>query len=264
MMSKTKSVTWRGLKALYVLPLVAAGLVCNAQTATDYKVSQNTDSFPFPEPTAVNLSVTQAGGQVEYAVNGEKTSLDALGGKILEASKEIDLPFVNIIGDPAVKSGIIQAVKDELRKINFRRVQYVCEPDVTVPRKLEPMEGKPDLSDLPEILSSGDIQVRLNGNDRLLYIRDQRDTQAILQEDLFALARQDVEKNPAVSFCFVIDDNSTYGAYSSAIQSLYRAFTTVREDMAMQTYGKSFDELDEAPQDELREKCTVKIIEISK
>ena len=266
MMSKTKSVTWRGLKALYVLPLVAAGIVCNAQTTTDYKVSEKTNSFPFPEPTAVNLSVTQAGGQVEYAVNGEKTSLDAIGGKILEASKEIDLPFVNIIGDPTVKSGTIQAVKDELRKINFRRVQYVCEPDVTVPRKLEPLEGKPDLSDLPEVLRSGDIQVRLNENDKLLYIRNQgkMDAQAILQEDLFTMARQDVEKNPAISFCFVIDDNSSYGAYSSAIQSLYRAFTTVREDMAMQAYGKSFDELDEAPQDELREKCTVKIIEISK
>ena len=34
--------------------------------------------------------------------------------------------------------------------------------------------------------------------------------------------------------------------------------------MAMQTYGKTFDDLEEANQDELRQKCTVKIIEISK
>ena len=34
--------------------------------------------------------------------------------------------------------------------------------------------------------------------------------------------------------------------------------------MAVKTYGKPFDELDEAQQDELRDKCYVKITEISK
>jgi hypothetical protein len=34
--------------------------------------------------------------------------------------------------------------------------------------------------------------------------------------------------------------------------------------MAMQTYGKKFDDLEEAQQDELRGKCYVRITEISK
>ena len=266
MMSKTKSMTWRGLRALYVLPLVAAGLVCNAQTVTDYKVSENSETFSFPKPTEVNLFVTLAGEQVEYAVNGEKTSLEEIGGKILEASRSIDFPYVNIIGDPMVKSGAIQKVKDELRKINFRRIQYVCKPNVTVQRKLEPLETKPNLSDFPDVIASGDIQVRLNGNDKLLYVRDSRkmDAHPIQQEDLFAMARQDIEKNHGISFCFIIDDNSTYGAYSSSIQSVYQAFISVREDMAVRTYGKSFSDLEEARQDELRQECSVRIIEISK
>ena len=267
MMSKTKSVTWRGLKALYVLPLVAAGLVCNAQTVTDYKVSENSETITFPEPTEVSLHVTLAGGQVEYAVNGEKTSLDAIGGKISEAIRDEYFPYVSIIGDPMVKSGIIQEVKDELRKIDFLLIQYVCKPDVTVQRKLEPIEAKPTLADLPKVFENGDVQIRLNADDRLLYLKDNDEqifAQDIQQKDLFAQAKQDIEKNPAIWFIFVIDDNSSYGAYSSAIQSVYQAFTTVRDNMAKQTFGKSFDELEEASQDELRQKCRVNIIEISK
>ena len=265
MMSKTKSMTCRGLKALYVLPLVAVGLVCNAQTVTDYKVSDNSATNLYPVvPTEVALLVTQAGQRVEYAVNGEKVSLDAIGGKVLEASADIDFPFVSIIGDPMVKSGIIQAVKDELRKINFRRIQYVCKPDVSVQRKLEPMEAKPELSDLQEVLRSGDVQIRLDESDRLTYVKGNGDENVVSQKDLYDLAKKDVEKNPGISFCFIIDDNSSYGAYSSSIQSVYNAFTSVREDLALQTYGKPFDELEEEQQDELRQKCSVKIIEISK
>ena len=266
MMSKTKSVTWRGLRALYVLPLVAAGLVCNAKTVTDYKVSENSQTITYPKPTAVNLSVTLKGEKVEYAVNGEKTSLDAIGVKVLKAISTVELPFVNIIADPKVKYEIIQGVKDELRKINFLRIQYVCDPNVTVQRRLEPLEAKPTLSDLPEILSKGDVQVRLNGDNKLLYVRNlgNMDAQAIRQEDLFAMAKQDIEKNHDISFCFIVDDKSSYGPYSSAIQSVYQAFTSVRQDMAVQTYGKSFDDLDEDRQYELIQKCTVKIIEISK
>ena len=265
MMSKTKSMTWRGLRALYVLPLVAVGLVCNAQTVTDYKVSENSATNLYPVvPTEVALLVTQAGQQVEYSVNGEKVSLDAIGEKVLEACAEIDFPFVSIVGDPIVKSGIIQSVKDELRKISFRRIQYVCKPDVSVQRKLEPMEAKPELSDLPEVFRSGDVQLRLDENDRLTYAKGNGNENVVSQKDLYDLAKKDVEKNPGISFCFIIDNNSSYGAFSSCIQSVYNAFISVREDLAMKTYGKSFGELGDEQQYELLQKCSVRIIEIGK
>jgi hypothetical protein len=171
---------------------------------------------------------------------------------------------VSIIGDPALKSGVIQQVKDELRKVNFLRIQYVSEPNVSVQRKLERTEAKKTLPDLPDIIRDDDVQIRLNDSDKLLYMRGVKDAQAVNQEDLFALAKEDVEKNPGIAFFFVIDNNSTYGPYSSAVQSVYNAFITVREDMAVKTYGKPFDELEEAQQDELRDKCYVKITEISK
>ena len=267
MMSKQKSVTARGLRALYVLPLIAAALACNSRSVTNYEVSGDSQTksgeMTVPSMDEVNLFVTQAGNHVEYSVNGEKVSLDAIGEKVLEAQGE-GFAYVSIIGDPTLKSGVIQQVKDELRKVNFLRIQYVCEPSVSVPRKLERTEAKKTLSDLPEMAGDGDVQIRLNDSDRLLYMRGVKDARAINQEDLFALAKEDVEKNPGIKFFFVIDDNSSFGPYSSAVQSVYNAFITVREDMAVKTYGKPFDELEEAQQDELRDKCYVKITEISK
>lgn len=213
----------------------------------------------------VNLLVTQAGDHVEYAVDGEKVSLDAIGRKVLAAQGE-EFAYVNIIGDPTVKSGVIQQVKDELRKINLLRVYYVCKPEVSFQRKLEPSGAKPTLSNLEEMPESEFVQVRLNEHDKLLYIRNpgKRELLVVNQEDLFALAKGDVEKNHGIRFFFIIDDNSSYGAYSAAVQSVYQAFTSVREDMSLQTYGKAFNDLEEAQQDALREQCSVKISEISK
>ena len=269
MMSKQKSATARGLRALYVLPLIAAALACNSRTVTDCKVSENSQTkggdMTFPSLSEVNLFVTQAGDHFEYAVDGEKVSLDAIGEKVLEAQGE-GFAYVSIIGDPGLNSGTIQQVKDELRKVSFLRVQYVCEPNVSVQRKLERTEAKIELADLPEVSEVDDIQVRLNENDKLLYIRGRgmKDSHVINQEDLFALAKGDVEKNHGIRFFFIIDDNSSYGAYSTAVQSVYQAFTSVREDLSMQTYGKPFDDLEEAQQDAMREQCSVKITEIRK
>ena len=269
MMSKQKSVTARGLRALYVLPLIAAALACNSRSVTDYKVSENSETrgseVTVPSLTELYLTVTQAGDHVEYAVNGEIVSLGAIGEKVLEAQGE-GFAYVSIIGDPSLDSGTIQQVKDELRKVNFLRVQYVCEPNVSVQRKLERKESRTTLSDLQDVSRDGDVQIRLNDADKLLYIRGRgmKDLQVVKQEDLFALAKGDVEKNHGIRFFFIIDDKSSYGAYSAAVQSVYNAFITVREDLAMQTYGKKFDDLEEAQQDALREKCSVKITEISK
>ncbi len=275
MMSKQKSMALRGLRALYVLPLVAAALACNSQTVTDYKASENSLTKGNGDPlsslsslmTEVNLRVTQAGENVEYYVDGEKVSFEAVGNKVLEAQGD-GFAYVNIVGDPQVKSGKIQEVKNELRKVDLRRVLYVCGTDVAVQRKLEPYGAVKELSDFSEESMDGDVQIRLNKDDKLLYIKvvkvGKSGVSAISQKDLFAMAKKDVEQNNGISFYLIVDDDSSYGAYSSAVQSVYDAFVTVREDLAMQSYGKAFSDLEEDQQDELRQRCTVKIIEINK
>ena len=258
MMSKQKSTALRGLRVLYVVPLLAAALACNSQTSTDYKVSENSENPYVPQQVAINLRVAQEGKEIAYYVNEEKVGLDAIGQKVIEAqNEEMTFYYVNIIGSPEVQTGVIQDVKNELRKIGFLRVQYKCEPNVEVQRKLEPSE--------PSTFSSknGDVYINLNSLDKFMYSKRGEGTgsKVISQNDLFGLAKRDIEENNAISFFLIADNGSSFGAYSSAVQSVYNAFKSVQEDLARQKYGKSFNELDEDKQDELRQQCAVKIFE---
>ncbi|MBR3011956.1 MAG: M56 family metallopeptidase [Bacteroidales bacterium] len=272
MMSKQKSVTLRGLRALYVVPLVAAGLACNSQTVTDYKVSEDSSETKaagqeFPGPRAINLQVVMEGEDVRFYLNGNPVSLDEVGKKVNDVRGEDNYFYVNIIGDPEVQIGYLQDLKEELRKIDALKIMYSCKkPEVKVERKLEPIGAAKSVLEFMERSSEGDVQIRLNSLDKLLYLRTggKKDINVINQEDLFDLAKNDIEKNNGISFFFIADRGSSYGAYSVAVQSVYDAFRSVREDLAMQEYGKTFDELEEEQQDELREKCSVRIYESSK
>ena len=262
----------RGLRALYVIPLVAAGLACNSQTVTDYKVSENSPETKavgqnYPVPTEIRLQIVQEGEDVNFYVDDEKVSLDAIGEKVIEARGDADFAYVSILGDPNVNLGIVQDVKEELRGVGQLRIMYSCKkPEVKVERKLEPTGATKSILEFMEGSSEGDVQVRLNSQDKLLYLRTggEKDINVIYQEDLYDLAKKDIEKNNGISFFFIADRGSSYGAYSVAVQSVYDAFRSVREDLAMQEYGKTFDELEEEQQDELREKCSVRIYETGK
>ena len=265
MMSKRKSVTLRGLRALYVVPLIAVGLACNSQTVTDYKVSEDSSETKaveqdFPGPREIRLQVIPEGEVVLFYLNGEQVSIDEIGKKVNDLRGEDNYFYVNIIGDPDVAVGCIQDVKDELRKVNALKIMYSCKkPEVEVQRRLEP-----SVSELMKGSNEGDVQVSINSNDKLLYLRlgKKQDINVIYQEDLFALAKNDIEKNNDISYFFIADRGSSYGAYSSAVQSVYDAFKSVREDLAIQTYGKAFDDLEDDQQQELIDKCRVKITEV--
>ena len=155
---------------------------------------------------------------------------------------------------------VSEQVKDELRKVNALKVQYTCFPkNVQVQRRLEP-SGAVSNSLSAYSKADGDIHIQLSANDKLLY--GGNNGKAIDPDDLFALAKQDVEKNNGVSFYLIVDDGSSYGAYSSAVQTLYYAFKSVREDLAMKTYGKPYDLLKMDQQDELMAKCRANIFEV--
>ena len=213
----------------------------------------------YPMPTEVNLLVVQEGESVKYFVNGEDVSLDAIGKKVSDARGDDGFTYVNIIGSPEVKSGVIQDVKNELRKVNQLKIQYVCKPDVMVQRRMQPAGTEENLTTFVKASKDGDIMIRINSADKILYGRE-----PIYTEDLFARAKKDIENNHDIHFFFVIDGNSSYGAYSSAVKDVYDAFKAVREDMALAQYGKPFNQLDDDQQEQLIQKCRVKISEATK
>ena len=257
MMSKTKSSAVRGLRVLYVLPLVGLCLASNAQTVVDYKGSNNPQTNYYASPKEIVLVVVQKGDHVDYWVKDEEVSRENLGQKVLEVRGDDAFAYVSIVAEPDVKTEKIQDVKDELRKVGVLKVQYTCFPNVKVQRRLNPSGTGNTVKEFMETAKEGDIQIRINSLGKLLYI-DGNYT-AIRQEDLFARAKKDIEKNNGISFYFVVDGQSPYEAYSDALQSVYYAFKSVREDLAMKTYGKPYDLLGGDQQDELMQKCRANI-----
>ena len=257
MMSKTKSSAVRGLRVLYVLPLVGLCLASNAQTVVDYKGSNNPQTNYYASPKEIVLVVVQKGDHVDYWVKDEEVSRENLGQKVLEVRGDDAFAYVSIVAEPDVKTEKIQDVKDELRKVGVLKVQYTCFPNVKVQRRLNPSGTGNTVKEFMETAKEGDIQIRINSLGKLLYI-DGNYT-AIRQEDLFARAKKDIEKNNGISFYFVVDGQSPYEAYSDALQSVYYGFKSVREDLAMKTYGKPYDLLGGDQQDELMQKCRANI-----
>ena len=257
MMSKSKSSAVRGLRVLYVLPLVGLCLVSNAQTVIDYKGSNNPQTNYYASPTEIVLVVVQQGDQVNYLVKDEEVSLENLGQKVLEVRGNDASAYVSIVAESDVKTARIQEVKDELCKVGVLKVQFTCFPNVKVQRRLNPSGSGKSAKEFMETAQMGDIQIRINSLGKLLYIDGNYTT--VSQEDLFARAKKNIEENNGISFYFVVDGYSPYGAYSAALQSVYYAYKSVREDLAMKTYGKPYDLLGDEQQDKLLQKCRANI-----
>ena len=257
MMSKSKSSAVRGLRALYVLPLVGICLASNAQTVIDYKGSKNPQTNYYASPTEIVLVIIQEGDRTDYLVQGEEVSREKLGQKVLEARGDDAAAYVSIVGEPDMKTKCIHEVREELRKVGALKVQYTCFPNVKVQRRLNPSGSGNTVQEFLQTAQAGDRQIWINSLGKLLYA-DGNYT-SVSQDDLFARAKKDIEKNNGISFYFVVDGYSPYGAYSAALQSVYYAYKSVREDLAMETYGKPYDLLGDDQQDELMQKCRAKI-----
>ena len=257
MMSKSKSSAVRGLRVLYILPLVGICLVSNAQTVIDYKGSNNPQTNYYSSPTEIVLAVIQEGNDARFVVKGEEVGLEKLGQKVLEARGDDAFAYVSIVGEPDVKTAVIQDVKEELRKVGVLKVQYTCFPNVKVQRRLNPAGSGTTRQEFMETAKKGDVQIWINSLGKLLYGDGQYT--AVSQEDLFARAKKDIEKNNGIAFYFVVDGQSPYGAYSAALQAVHYAYKSVREDLAMQAYGKPYDLLGDNQQDELMQKCRANI-----
>ena len=69
MMSKSNATAMRGLRVLYILPLVCGALALNARTVTNYKVTENSS---VSDDSTVKVEIQKDGGGTNhYYANGE-------------------------------------------------------------------------------------------------------------------------------------------------------------------------------------------------
>ena len=258
MMSKPKSVTWRGLRALYVLPLIAAVLACNAQTVTDYKVSENS-----PETKAVDHSNVvrldlkkDADGKVQYSVNGVETGFDAIGDAVLATWKGDGNDIVAICSDPDIDLGYVDDVKNVLRGIKALKIMYTSKKGAAVSRRLPPSREAAEAAGMPlienplaSIPRENIFVVRINSADRVLYSTLKEDIVVAADgktglDQFIADAAETIRQvGPKCVFSFGCDRGTSYSKYVEYQDALVTAYNIVREEYAMETFNKGLDAL---------------------
>ena len=260
MMSKPKSVTLRGLRALYVVPLVAAGLACNSQTVTDYKVSE--DSSETKETKAVGqnngvLVELKKGetGDVRVYVNGTETGFDVLGEAVKASWKGDGFDTVNLYADPDIPYGYIDDVKNVLRGIQALKIMYSSPKGREVSRVMPPAKEAAETagmtydSGLASISRDNIFIVRINSSDKVLYSTSDgklvvaADGQPGLDRFTADAAETIRQVGAKCVFSLRCDRGTSYSKYIDYQEALLDAYNTVREEYSMKTYKKPMDAL---------------------
>ena len=257
MMSKTKSVTLRGLRALYVVPLVAAGLACNSQTVTDYKVSENPVETKADERgNVVRVDLKKdADGEVRCYVNGAETGFDAIGDAVRASWKGDGFDTVNLYADAGIEYGFIDDVKNVLRGIQALKIMYSSPKGTEVRRVLPPARetveaaGMTYDSGLAGISRDNIFVVRINSADKVLYSTSEgklvvaADGKPGLDQFITDAAGTIRKVGAKCVFSLRCDRGTSYSKFMEYQEALLAAYNIVREEYSMNTFNRSMDEL---------------------
>jgi biopolymer transport protein ExbD len=257
MMSRPKSVTLRGLRALYVVPLVAAGLACNSQTVTDYKVSENpAETKSVEQGNVVRVELKKDGaGDTHFYVNDVETGLDGLGEAVAASWKGDGFDTVNLKADPDTPFGVIDDVRNVLRGVPALKVNYSCPGSAELSRRLPPSKevaeaaGMPLIEDPFATVSRENICiVRINSADKILYsslngLVVARDGKPGLDKMTSDAVESIKHLGPKGIFSLQCDRGTSFGTFIECQNALLAAFNTVREEYSMNTFNKPMDAL---------------------
>jgi biopolymer transport protein ExbD len=257
MMSKQKSVTLRGLRALYVIPLITAGLACNSQTVTDYKVSDNSPETKAVEQNnviRVDLKI-DADGEVRYYVDGAEMGFDAIGDAVKASWKGDGFDTVSLYADPGIEFGFIDDVKNVLRGIQALRIMYSSPKGTEVKRVLPPAREAAEAagmtydSGLTSISRDNIFVLRINSADKVLYSTSEgklvvaADGKPGLDQFITDAAETIRKVGAKCVFSLRCDRGTSYSKYMEYQEALLTAYDIVREEYSMQMYNKPLDTL---------------------
>ena len=241
MMSKSKSPLARGLRVLYLLPLVCLGIGLQAQTVY-VPADKDSEKINPGEKQGIVLRV-DADGKV--SVDGKEMDLSEVETYL----RGQEAGVVHILADNGVKMSVVDELKQVLRKVGKLKIMYSSpsgKSDVT--RHLPPF---PSTKGVKVVSAEESFQgvdradilvVRINSAGR--YIFGNRPTQD--DEEILRLGKSFLkERGRNARISLQADRATNYGAYLHMQELLVRIYTEVREDKAQSVYGKSLSDLTE-------------------
>jgi len=240
MMSKSKSPLVRGLRVLYLLPLVCLGLGLQARTVY-VPVDKDSEKIQTEEISTVVLKVLPD-GKVE---SGGKIYTKDQIKEIVPAHKPGEPQItVQIVAADNVPMGVIDDVKMELRKLESLKIRYVSEPNKDgVTRYMPPMPpgGSVRVVEPTEGVNRDDLfVVRINSADKIFF--GNKATQD--EEEMVKMAKDFLKKHGKdTRFSLMADRGTSYSTYVHMQELLVKVYSEVRNEKALEVYGKPLNEL---------------------
>ena len=249
MMSKSKSPLARGLRVLYLLPLVSLGIGLQAQTVyvPVGKDSEKNGKIEASQPAfdddglssdAIHLTVSADG---KIRVNGQEVTLDQLKDYIKPEKQTV----VQFSAEKSVPIGVIEDVRNELRSIGALKLHYTAPSDkflrtYSLPPALT-REAKTGVTELyPGVDRENICVVRINSRDKIFFgNKASQDDEEMLRLGKGFLR----EHGKDTRFSFQADRGTSYGAYLHMMDLLTQIYVDVREEKALSVYGKDLSKL---------------------
>ena len=258
MMSKTKSPLSKGLRVLYLLPLVCLAIGLQARTVY-VPVGKDSEKIYPDEKKGIVLNV-DANGKVR--IDGKEMDLSEVEAYLRGQDAEV----VHILAESGVKMGVVDELKQVLRKVGKLRIMYSSPSGKSgITRYLPPSPSNKDV----KVVSAQESFQGVNRDDILVvrinstgkYLFGNRPTQD--DEEMLRLGKGFLkERGRNARISLGCDRGTNYGAYLHMQELLLRIYGEVRGEMAQSQYGKSLSDLSEEEQADIYRQIPIAITEI--
>ena len=180
------------------------------------------------------------------------------GGKVYTLSQLKDIIPPHAAGQPQttvtilaaddVLMGVVDDVKNELRKLESLKVNYASASSregitrYMPPYPSVPTAKKPNYPEetFPGVKRENIFVVRINANDKIFFgDRPRQDDQEMLQAGKDFLTKRGKDAR----FSLQTDRGTSYGAYQHMQSLLWRVYEEVRNEKALEVYGKHLQDL---------------------
>lgn len=266
MMLQKKSSRASRMRALYLLPLVCLSLTAFAETETivqfDDKVTQN-----IPEKQTPTITLK---GE-EIFLNDQRVSLEGLAEALLQSGASPQ-SVVDITSEEDVKTELVTAVKDVLRESGYLRITYdkftarILPPTESHSDKVEVLEEVPFML-IPErnlmkitIEEDNSLCVEFGGEkwkleydtNKILYgvktfVKNANNSENLPAKKSVTLTLPDGESRQFEESLGIIVVNTNgkadFSIHKKSINSIYRAYNELRDELARELFGRPLDEL---------------------
>jgi beta-lactamase regulating signal transducer with metallopeptidase domain len=244
MMSKSRSPLARGLRALWMLPLVCLAIGLQAQTVY-VPTDKGNEKIAADETDAVKLTV-KANGTV---LAGEQVIPLAEVAAYLNGQDNTDTsPKIRIYAASNVKMGFIDDLKEELRKVKGSKLFFSLEGgervNAMMPMPTTPSGPAKDAKYPPEILPGvpreNICRALLNRDDKIFFDDGAyQDDATILRHGVAFIEKHGREAR----FVMRHDRASSFGAYLHLQNLVLQIYDQARDAKAQEVYGKPMSEL---------------------